>query len=82
MTNKFQILNAFQKKIIDFSNEQGISLAAEFGTVDEFKKFVVSFCIHLVMETGKTVQEAYDIVLGDGAYEQMADQVWATLKAA
>ena len=81
MTTNTKLMNMVQQHIIKFSNEQGISLAAEFKSVDEFKRFVVSFSMHLLIEAGKTVQEAYDIVMGDGSYKQLSDDVWNLLEA-
>ena len=49
--------------------------------MDEFKRFVVSFSMHLLIEAGKTVQEAYDIVMGDGSWQQLSDDVWNMLES-
>jgi len=40
-----QLLNEVQKLLINFANENNISLHAEFGTVEKFKQFVIAFTI-------------------------------------
>lgn len=75
-----KLLNAVQKQIIKFSNEQGITLASEFKSVDDFKRFVVSLSMQMLIDAGKTVQEAYDIVLGDGSWRQLSEDVRSHLE--
>ena len=83
MNANLKLLNEVQSKIIEVANQNGTSLKAEFGTVEEFKKFVVSFTIRAFMEIGGlTVNQAYDVVMGDGAYNELANSVWEQLNAA
>lgn len=77
MTSRsLQVLNAVQAYIIKFANENGIVLADEFESVDHFKKFVISLTIRTAMEIGLSLQEAYDLVIGDGEYQKLADAIW------
>ena len=72
-----ELLNEVQKLLIDFANKNNISLHAEFGTVEKFKRFVIAFTIKSLTEIGVEIAKAYDIVMGDGAYNRLADEVWA-----
>lgn len=74
--NGTELLNAVQRYMIDFANAKGIILADEFGTVDEFKKFVIAFTIKTIVDLGRDVSEAYDIVMGEGKYDELAEAVW------
>lgn len=75
-------INAVRSLIIDFANQNGIDLSSEFKTAEDFKLFVISFCIKTLVSFGYSTNQAYDVVHGDGAYQQMADSVWDSLKAA
>jgi hypothetical protein len=76
MTTGTQLLNEVQKLLINFANENNISLHAEFGTVEKFKQFVIAFTIKSLTDIGVEIAKAYDIVMGDGAYNRLADEVW------
>ena len=77
MTSKsLELLNAVQKLLVSFATESGIDLRAEFGTVEAFKKFVIAFTFKQLVELGVAVNEAYDMVLGDGSYDDLAAKVW------
>lgn len=71
------LLNEVQKRMVDFANSNSISLHDEFGTVEKFKTFVVAFTIKMMVDIGIEISKAYDIVMGDGAYTQLANDVWA-----
>ncbi len=70
------LLNEVQKRMVDFANSNNISLHCEFGTVEKFKTFVVAFTIKMMVDIGIDIAKAYDIVMGDGAYNQLASDVW------
>ena len=70
------VLNKVQRLLIDFANEKGISLQDEFKTVDEFKKFVIAFCVKQLVDAGFTVQNAMNFILGDGTYEAILEKAW------
>jgi len=75
-----EFLNAVQKQLIDFANANGINLANEFKSVEEFKNFVFSFAIKSLMDIANmTVNSAYDFVMGDGSFQSLCDEVWAKL---
>lgn len=83
MTNAgTKLLNEVQKLLIAFANEQGISLRTEFGTVEEFKRFVISFTFKVAVDAGLTVRTAYDLVMGNGAYDKLANDLWESFQTA
>lgn len=61
-------------------NEMLNQLASLLETSD--KNLVISVAIKALVEQGLTVRAAYDTVLGSGAYEKMAGQVYDELKVA
>lgn len=75
-----QILNDVQQLLIDFANKEGIVLANDFATVDEFKRFVIGFTFKALTDIGLATDKAYDIIFGDGAYVEMAANVWNQLR--
>tara|TARA_R110000803_G_scaffold32357_6_gene71395 strand:- start:3249 stop:3485 length:237 start_codon:yes stop_codon:yes gene_type:complete len=74
------LLNKVQALLIDHANANGLVLADEFGTRDNFAKFVISFTIKNLTECGMSLPQAFDTVMGDGAYRKLADDVWTTLQ--
>jgi len=81
-SKELQLLDAVKNLLIEFANEQGISLQDEFGSRDAFAQFVIGFTIRNLVEVCEmTVQQAYDTVMGDGAYKQLSDSVWEQLQA-
>ena len=82
MSNPNNILNAIQTKVIEVCNADGINLADTFETVEDFKTWLLSFTIKMVMDvTGFTVKESMDIVCGDGSYNKLAETVWDSLQS-
>lgn len=72
-----ELLNKIQVMLIEFANKNGISLQAEFGTVEKFKQFVMAFTVKAIVDIcGMAVNQAWDIVFGSGSYEQLAESVW------
>lgn len=41
----------------------------------------ISFCIKGLVDAGMHIRQAFDTVMGDGAYNRMADQVWEAAQA-
>ena len=77
-----ELLNAIQNMLINFANENAISLADEFGTREKFAQFVFSFTIKSVVDIcGLDAKTAYDFVMGDGAFAKLADDCWQQLNA-
>ena len=72
-----EILNACQKFIVNYANDNGIVLAVSFASVEDFKKFVFALTFKTLIDTGMATDEAYDMLMGNGAYEEMAAKVWA-----
>lgn len=75
------LLNRVQRLLIDHANAKGISLDAEFGTVDRFKEFVVAFTFRILTDAGMSTEAAFDTIFGGGAYVDLAERTWNTLQA-
>ena len=85
-TNKKQnmnieLLNNVQAFLIQQSNEAGINLASEFDSVEDFKRFVIGAAFKGLRDAGATVQDAYDAVIGEGAYDNLASDIYAGFTA-
>ena len=74
------LLNKMQAKMIEFANASGINLEAEFGSVEKWKEFVIAFTFKNLTEVGLSVEEAYNLIFGDGEYEKLFELTWNTLK--
>lgn len=46
---------------------------------DHVNKARISMAILTLMQAGMTLPEAFDQVMGEGAYRKLADEVWETL---
>ena len=64
-----ELINKMRDLIISEANNQGVELSTIFKTNEELNNFLISKAIKYVMGHGKTIEEAYDFVLGDGAYK-------------
>lgn len=82
MTKGTQLLKQAQKIIIDFANANGISLQDEFGTPERFRQYVISYTTKTLIDRGMTIEAALDLLCGDGTYQRICDECWATLNAA
>jgi len=76
MTKSTAILNAVQSHVIGYANAKGISLADEFASVQEFKQFIMALTFKTATDIGLTVKEAFDLVAGDNAYDNLVSSVW------
>ena len=78
MTNQsLELLNGIQKFLLDFANANQIDLRKEFGSVEEFKKFVIALAFDQLVKLGVPVKDAFDMVLGDGEYDKLVEKAWA-----
>jgi len=75
-SQSLELLNNVQSLLVEFANKEGINLQADFGTVEEFKKFVISLTFKMLTDIGVEVKDAYDMVFGEGRYETMVNQIW------
>ena len=73
-------LNAVKNNIIAAANIKGVNVGDHFANDDEFKQHVIGIAISYVMKQGKPIEEAYDFVMGEGAYDKMKNACWATLQ--
>ena len=77
-----ELLNAVKDQIIKIANSNGMILKDEFGTIENFQKFVFSLTIKMVMEIGNiSVEKAYDLVMGEGSFQNLSNEVWEKLNA-
>ena len=76
-SQRLELLNGIQKMLIKFANANQIDLRKEFGSVEDFKKFVVALAFDQLVKLGVPVKDAFDMVLGDGEYDKLVEKVWA-----
>ena len=76
MLNRLELLNSFQRLVIEFANKEGIILQNEFKSVDAFKEFVIGLLFRMLTDMGVETDTAFDLVFGDGAYNRLAESVW------
>ena len=55
------------------------TIAAELGTED--KNACISIAIKMLVDSGKTVREAFEIIFGEGSYEKMAEKIYSSLRS-
>lgn len=79
-TTGLDLLNKVQRFVIDYSDTHGIQLAS-LGTVQEFKNFIVALTIQTLTDNGHTMEQAFDIVFGNGSFHKLAEDVWETIAA-
>lgn len=75
-SKSINLLNAVKDLLIEFANKEGIILANEFDSVEDFKRFIIAFTVKSLVDLGMTVQDAYDAAMGDGAYDELVEKVW------
>ena len=80
-SNSIKLLNAAQAFIVKFANDNQVNLEAEFGTVEKFKEFVIAITFKTLVDAGIAVNEAFDLVMGDGAYSKLASDLWNSFQA-
>lgn len=74
--DSLKLLNEVQTHMIDFANREGIDLQKSFGSVEEFKKFVIAFTIKSLLDLGVEMKDAYDMVMGSGKYDELVEKIW------
>ena len=75
--NHINLLNQVQKLIISIANDNGINLADNFTTVEDFKNFVIGFAFRGLRDSGASVADAFDATLGQGEYEALFNRLTA-----
>ena len=70
------LLNKVQSFLIEQANAKGISLAEDFASPEDFKKFVVGIAFKGLREAGADVATAYDACFGEGAYTNLAGKTY------
>lgn len=74
--DSLKLLNEVQSFMIEFANREGIELQKSFKTVAEFKKFVIAFTIKSLLDLGVEMQDAFDMVMGSGKYDELVEKIW------
>ena len=72
-----QLLSKATKFLVNQANAEGLNLQEMFGTVERFQQFVISLTLKTLIDAGIEVEKAYDIVLGEGNFQRLTDEVWA-----
>ena len=54
-------------------------IAKELGTED--KNTCINVAVLMLVDAGKSVDEAFDMIMGDGAYEKLSGDVYEMLNA-
>jgi len=75
-----KLLNFVKDSVIEQCNSEGVNLADHFETPKEFRQFIAELSIKLVVEIGISVNDAVDIVLGDGSFDEIAGDIWERLQ--
>ena len=82
MSHNQQITKLVASSVIEMCKANGTDVAKEFGTREAFTKFVFSASIKMVQQIiGCPINEAYDVVMGEGQFEAFANQAYASLTA-
>lgn len=55
------------------------AIAAELNTTD--KELCINVALAMIVKTGVAVNEAFDLLMGEGAYVRFAGQVYDALRA-
>ena len=76
-SQSLELLNGIQKLLLDFANANQIDLRKEFGSVEEFKKFVIAVAFDEMVKLGVPVKDAFDMVLGEGEFDKLAEKLFA-----
>jgi len=72
-----ELLNQARKLITDGANANGVILSEQFESPEKFNEFVISYTIQQIQDiTSMTTEEAYNIVMGEGAYQQLRADLW------
>lgn len=71
-----QIINTVKSMIVELANRNNIVLSEQFASKEDFKEFVISFTFKLLTENmGYTTQQAFDLTLGQGAYDKLIEEL-------
>lgn len=68
-------MSTVTKKAVELLN----MIAAELAVED--KNVCISIAIKMLVDSGKTVKEAVEIICGEGSYEKMAEEIYNQLRA-
>ena len=71
-----ELLNKVNSYLVDQATANGVDLQTEFGTVDNWKKFVMSLTFKTLRELNVATDVAFDLVFGNGQYEDLVNSVW------
>ena len=67
-----ELINKMNDLLIGQANKDGVELSEIFNSNEDLNNFLISKAIKYAMNHGKSLEEAYDFVLGDGAYKGIA----------
>ena len=82
MSHNQEITKLVAGMVIDQCVANGTDVAKQFGTRKAFTDFVFGVSIKMVQQIlGCQINEAYDVVMGEGQFQAFADQAYARLTA-
>jgi hypothetical protein len=76
-----ELLTSLKRFLVDYATEQGICLNEQFGTMQKFDVYVFAIAVKGLMDQGMSCKEATNAMLGDGAYDRLAGQLWDRFQA-
>lgn len=71
-----ELLNKAKGLLADYATSNGINLKKEFGTVENFNRFVIGLIFKALIENGVPVNKAMDATLGEGSYDEVFNAIW------
>lgn len=71
-----ELLQAAKRFIIDYANKNGIALATLFESKEKFEDAIINLVVTTLIETGLSVEDAYNTVFGAGEYEKLRDDIY------
>ena len=74
--NHIEMLNKAKELLVRYATDKGINLKKEFGTVENFNRFVIGLVFKALVTNGVPVDKAMDATFGEGAYNEVFNAVW------
>jgi hypothetical protein len=69
-----ELLNAVAK----FLSESGVQLKNDDAT----RSAIIGLCINTLVKSGVEMENAFDIIMGNGQFRKLADSVWERIQSA
>ena len=76
------LVNKIKSAYISFANENGIIISQAFKTPEELHQALIGFAINSLVRSGASVPQAFDKIMGEGAYARLAEESFAFCQSA